>query len=38
MVKIDPQTFAYYDVYFLGDIIFTGYVANHLDTYKFRFT
>ena len=38
MVKIERQTFVHYHVYFLQDIKFTGYVANHIDPRKLTLT
>ena len=37
MVKIERQTFVFYNVYLLRDIKFTRYVANHFDTRKLTF-
>ena len=37
MVKIECQRFVYYHVYLLRDMTFTGYVASHFDTRKFKF-
>ena len=36
MVKIEHQTLEYYHVYLLGNIKFTGYTVNHIDTRKLK--
>ena len=37
MVKIEHQIFVYYHLHLLQDMAFTGYVANHFETRKFKF-
>ena len=37
MVNMERQAFVRYHVYFLRDIKFTGYFANHFDTRKLTF-